>query len=104
MWRSDLIAAKFHKDDVDAILRIPRSHRQAVDAMIWLHTKKGVDLVKSGYHAGRQIKKNEDEAETSMGLFGVQVGQNYGSSKCLTKLRSSVGGHVKTFCLPVQTL
>ena len=39
LWRSDLIAAKFHKDDVDAILRIPLSHRQASDAMIWLHTK-----------------------------------------------------------------
>ena len=104
MWRSGLIAAKFHKDDVDAILRIPLSHRQASDAMIWLHTKKGVYSIKSGYHAGRQIKKNEDRAETSTGPFGVQVGQNYGSSKCLTKLRSSVGGHVKTFCLPVQTL
>ena len=104
MWRSDLIAAKFHKDDVNAILRIPLSHRQALDAMIWLHTKKGAYLVKSGYHAGRQIKKNEVGVETSTGLFGVQVGQNYGSSKCLTRLRSSAGGHVKTFCLPMQTL
>ena len=97
MWRSGLIAAKFHKDDVDAILRIPLSHRQAPDEMIWLRTKKGVYSVKSGYHAGRQIKKNEDGVETSTGLFGVQVGQNYGSSKCLTRLRSSVGGQVKTF-------
>ena len=104
MWRSDLIAAKFHKDDVDAILRIPLSHRQALDAMIWLHTKKSVYSVKLGYHAARQLKKNEDGAETSTGLFGVQVGQNYGSSKCLTRLRSSAGGHVKTFCLPMQTL
>ena len=71
MWRSDLIAAKFHKDDVDAILRIPLSHKQALDAMIWLHTKKGVYSVKSGYHVVRQIKKNEDGVETSTGLFRV---------------------------------
>ena len=73
MWKSDLIDAKFHKDDADAIMRIPLSHKQASDAMIWLHTKKGLYLVKLGYHATRQLKKNEDRAETSTGPFGVQV-------------------------------
>ena len=72
-WKSDLIVAKFHKEDVDTILRIPLSHRQASDAITWLHTKKGAYSVRSGYHAARILKKSEEVVETSMGPFGVQV-------------------------------
>ena len=72
-WKNDLIVAKFHKEDADAILRIPLSHRQASDAITWLHTKKGDYSVRSGYHAARKLKKSEEMAETSTGPFGVQV-------------------------------
>ena len=40
---------------------------------MWLHTKKGVYSVKSGYHVARQLQKMESWAETSAGPIGVQV-------------------------------
>ena len=73
MWSSAIIHAIFHKDDANAILRIPLSHRQTSDVIMWLHTKKGVYLVKSGYHAARQLQKMDTWAETSSGPIGVQV-------------------------------
>ena len=87
VWKSDLIDAKFHKDDANAIMRKPLSHRQALDAMIWLHTKKSVYSVKLGYHAARQLKKNEDEAETSTSPFGVQVWSKLWKLKVLNKIK-----------------
>jgi len=33
------------------------SHRQTLDVIILLHTKKGIYLVKSGYHVARQLQK-----------------------------------------------
>ena len=73
MWYSEIIRANFHKEDADAILKIPLSHRQASDMILWLHTKKGVYSVKSGYHVARQLKKMESWAEASAGPIGVQV-------------------------------
>ena len=87
VWKSDLIDAKFHKDDANAIMRKPLSHRQALDAMIWLHTKKSVYSVKLGYHAARQLKKNEDGAETSTSPFGVQVWSKLWKLKVPNKIK-----------------
>ena len=70
---SEIIRANFHNEDADAILRIPLSHRQASDVIMWLHTKKGVYSVKLGYHVARQLKKMESWVETSAGPIGVQV-------------------------------
>ena len=73
MWYSEIIRANFHKKDANAILKISLSHRQASDVIMWLHTKKGVYSVKSGYHVARQLKKIKSWAETSTGPIGVQV-------------------------------
>ena len=54
-------------------MRIPLSHKQASDAITWLHTKKGEYPVRSGYNAARTLKKSEEGAETSTGPFGVQL-------------------------------
>ena len=73
VWCSDIIQANFRKGDVNAILRIPLSHRQTLDVIMWLHTKKGVYSVKSGYHVARQLQNMELWAETLAGPIGVQV-------------------------------
>ena len=49
-WNRELIISKFHKEDAEAILRIPLSRRQVVDSVMWLHTARGVYSVKSGYY------------------------------------------------------
>ena len=72
-WRRELITEKFHKDDAEAILRIPLSHRHTLDAVVWQHNKQGVYSVKSGYHVARQIQKNEHTAETSAGPVGGKI-------------------------------
>ena len=64
-WRRDFTVANFHKEDADAILRIPLSHRHTPDAILWLHNERGVYYVKSGYHVARQSLKKEDWAESS---------------------------------------
>ena len=56
-WDREVIESKFHTEDAEAIMRIPLSCRQAVDVMIWLHTKDGEYFVKSGYHVARMISK-----------------------------------------------
>lgn len=65
--------AHFHKDDADAILRLPLSHRHVPNAIFWLHNKKGVYTVKSSYHVARQALKTEDWAKSSSGPIGYQV-------------------------------
>ena len=72
-WRRDFIMAHFHKDDAEAILRLPLSHRLVPDAIAWLHNKRGVYFVKSGYHVARQILKTEDWVESSSGPTSYQV-------------------------------
>ena len=40
-WDKELVATVFHRFDVDAILRIPQSHRYVSDVLLWLHNKNG---------------------------------------------------------------
>ena len=47
-WDRELITAKFHKEDTEAILRIPLCRRYAPDFLFWFHTKSGEYTVRSG--------------------------------------------------------
>ena len=49
-WNRELIFANFHRDDMEAIFRIPLSRRQVQDTLMWLHTKNGYYSVRSGYY------------------------------------------------------
>ena len=62
----------FIKDDVEAILLIPLSHRAVVDSIIWLPNKNGRYSVKSGYHVTKQILRQDDWAESF--FFGRMIG------------------------------
>ena len=48
-WNRELIMSRFHREDAEAICRIPLSHRQVSDYIFWLHTEDGVYSCKSGY-------------------------------------------------------
>ena len=72
-WNCEVIKANFHGDDANAILRIPLIHRQTSNVIIWLHTKKGIYSVKSGYHVARQLQKINGWIETSTGSIRAHV-------------------------------
>ena len=72
-WRRELIVERFHKDDAEAILRIPLSHRHTLDVVIWQHNKQGVYSVRSGCHVARQLMNDEHRAETSTGYVGGKI-------------------------------
>ena len=57
-WRRDLMSTIFHREDVDAICRIPLSRRQVVDSIFWMHTRNGGYSVRSGYHVAREVLKH----------------------------------------------
>ena len=59
-WNKEVIMAKFHRDDVEAILCIPLSTREIMDFVMWLHTTSGMYLVKSGYHVAAQVLRDVD--------------------------------------------
>ena len=64
----------FIKDDAEAILRIPLSHRAVVDSIIWLPNKNGGYSVKSGYHVTKQILRQDDWAESFFFFFLRMIG------------------------------
>ena len=49
-WRCDVIMSSFHREDAKAICKIHLSHRQVPYSMVWLHNRKGVYSIKSGYY------------------------------------------------------
>ena len=56
-WIHTLISSKFHKEDAEAILKIPLSCRQVSNTLIWLHNKDGVYSCKSGYQVATQMER-----------------------------------------------
>ncbi|KAK9998230.1 hypothetical protein SO802_017833 [Lithocarpus litseifolius] len=72
-WRRELITSVFHTDDVEAICRIPLSHRYVPDILVWMHNKNGLFSVKSAYRLAVQILKGEEWTESSSGCAGKNV-------------------------------
>ena len=50
-WKLDVIDYVFSTRDRDEILSIPISHNNVKDSWYWRRDKKGVYLIKSGYHS-----------------------------------------------------
>lgn len=73
-WDRELIEAKFHREDAEAILCLPLSRRHASDLLIWLHTKNGEYSVRSGYHVARELSRQEsNKGESSRADYGGLV-------------------------------
>ena len=47
-WKRDLMSTIFHRENVDAICRIPLSRRQVGDSIFWLHTRMVITLSNLG--------------------------------------------------------
>ena len=41
-WDRGVLAANFHSEDIEAIIRIPLSRRQVPNSIMWLPNKKGI--------------------------------------------------------------
>ena len=58
---------KFNREDAEAICKIPLSHRRVSDVMVWLHNRKGIYSVRSGYHVARKVLREWAECSTGVG-------------------------------------
>ncbi|XP_075636776.1 uncharacterized protein LOC142609015 [Castanea sativa] len=58
---------KFHREDAEAICRIPLSRRSILDSIIWLHNKNGKFSIKSAYKLARRTQFHGDRVEASSG-------------------------------------
>ena len=72
-WMRDVIMSSFHREDAEAICNIHLSHRQVSDSVVWLHNRKGVYSVRSGYYIARRVMRKDDWAESSRGSGGLQI-------------------------------
>ena len=72
-WRSDMIMAMFHKEDAEAICRIPLSRRSIPDSIIWLHNKNGKFSVKSAYKLARQTQFHGDRPRLQVAVLGKNL-------------------------------
>ena len=78
-WRQDIIMERFNREDVEAICKIPLSHRRETNAVVWLHNKDGKYSVRSDYHVARKVLKEWAECSIDSGqhiwkkLWKVQV-------------------------------
>ena len=66
LWDREFIESKFHRDDAEAILRIPLSRRPVSDVIFWLHTKNKEYSVKSVYHTTRLISRQDNDMGESL--------------------------------------
>ena len=78
-WDRELVWSKFHRDDAEAICRIPLSHRNVLDSLLWLHTKDGRYSVRSGYYLARQILRSVIGLNVPQGVVAVMCRRSCGS-------------------------
>ena len=103
-WMRDVIMSSFHREDAEAICNIHLSHRQVSDSVVWLHNRKGVYSVRSGYYIARRVMRKDDWAESSRGSGGLQIWKKLWKLGCLIKLRFLDGGPAMKFYQLVSTL
>lgn len=72
-WWRDYINSVFHKEDAESILRISLSHRQCSDTIVWLHHRKRVCSVKTGYYVAKWVMQLENRVESSSGPIEGQL-------------------------------
>ena len=63
----------FHREDAEAICRIPLSRRNVSDSIIWLHNINGMFTVKSTYKVPRKIQSDGDWAKNTSRCAGKKV-------------------------------
>ena len=67
-----MIMSTFHREDAEAIYRIPLSQRYVSDSIIWLYNKNGNFSVKSAYNVARRIQGSGD-VESSRDCAGKKI-------------------------------
>lgn len=82
--------ASFQRDDTNAICKIPLSRRQVFDSMVWLHNKKGIYSIRSGYHIARKVFTKKTWIESLRGAMGQKIWKNL--------RRLNVPRKLKVFC------
>ena len=93
----------FHREDAEAICRIPLSRRNVSDSITWIYNTNGNFTVKLAYKVARKIQRGGDRAGISSGYVGKRFGLHYGSSDSQIKSKSSAGGHAMTSCSLAST-
>lgn len=68
-WDCGVIATNFHRDDVEAIVRVPLSRRHIPDAIMWLPNKNGEYSVKSSFQSKEDCGLGESSGRTDEGLL-----------------------------------
>ena len=99
VWRGDMIRTLFHKEDVDAITKIPLSRRAVSHSIIWLHNKHGKFSVKSAYKVARRLRGNGNRVESLGGCVGKLIWPVLWKLYIPNKIKIFGGGNAMTFYL-----
>ena len=72
-WDREVIWQNFHREDAEAILRVPLSYRDIADIVVWSGEKSGVYSVKLGYREAQKAWMELNWLECSRGVVGGEV-------------------------------
>lgn len=86
-WDRDLVLRSFNREEAEAILCIPLSHRYTSDTLIWLAEKSGKYSVRTRYHVARRLSKEKDWVECSKGAVGRGVWKTLWKLKVPNKIK-----------------
>ena len=81
-----MIMSTFHREDAEAIYRIPLSQRDVSDSIIWFYNKSGKFYVKSAYKVARRIQGSGD-AESSRDCAGKKIWPVLWKLRILNKIK-----------------
>ena len=81
-----MIMSTFHREDAEAIYRIPLSQRDVSDSIIWLYNKNGKFSVKSAYNVARRIQGSGD-VESSRDCAGKKIWPVLWKLRILNKIK-----------------